>query len=201
MTKLISIKSVVSTLALVAAVGGLAACSPKTSDAVASDTSTAMSDAGGALSDAGAAISDAVTPDSPQDFTTKAANANMFEIETSKLALKMGTRADVKTFAKQMVADHTKAGAKFKTVLAGDKDVTAPAALNDDLQKKLDDLKTKTKGDDFDNAYISAQKDAHSDAVSLFDNYAKNGTDAALKQFATDTLPTLQAHKDMIDKM
>ena len=196
-----TIKSAISAIALLAAVGSLAACSPKTSDAVASDTGTAMSDAGNAMSDAGAAISDAVTPDTPQDFTTKAAIANMFEIETSKLALKMATRADVKTFAKQMVDDHTKAGAKFKTALAATTGVTAPAALDDDHQKKLDDLKTKKAGDDFDNAYISAQKDAHSDAVSLFDNYSKNGTDASLKQFATDTLPTLQGHKDMIDKM
>ena len=191
------IKAAVSLIALAAALGGLAACSPKASDTAES----VASDAGSMMSDAGAAISDAVTPDSPQDFTTKVAIANMFEIETSKLALKQGTRADVRTFAQKMVDDHTKAGKAFKTVLATDTAVTAPAALDDDHQKKLDDLKAKAKGDDFDNAYISLQKDAHSDAVSLFDNYSKNGTDAALKQFATDTLPTLQGHKDMIDKM
>lgn len=191
------IKAAVSAIALVAAVGALAACSPKASDTAES----VAADAGSVMSDAGAAISDAVTPDSPQDFTTKVAIANMFEIETSKLALKMGTRADVKTFAKQMVDDHTKAGVAFKKVLATDTTVTAPKTLDDDHQKKLDDLKAMKAGDDFDSAYISAQKDAHSDAVSLFDNYSKNGTDTALKQFATDTLPTLQSHKDMIDKM
>ncbi|WP_443747185.1 DUF4142 domain-containing protein [Asticcacaulis solisilvae] len=188
--------SVLSVLLL----GGLSACN-KTQQTEASDTTQSLAaDAGSAMSQAGSAVSDAVNPDTPQDFVTKAANANALEIESSKLALKTSKNKDVLAFAKKMVADHTKAGTAFKTAVAKVKDVTAPAALDDADQKKVDDLKTKT-GDDFDKAYISLQKDAHSDAVSLFGNYAKNGTDETLKAFAADTLPTLQSHKDMIDKM
>ncbi len=190
-----------SGVALISVFGGLSACS-KTDTTKAEDaTSSVASDAGVMMSDAGSMMSDAVTPDTPQDFATKAGIANMFEIDSSKLALKMATRADVKAFAQKMIDDHTKAGKDFKTALGKTSGVTAPTALDDAYQSKLDDLKTKAKGDDFDNAYISAQKDAHGDAVSLFDNYSKNGTDPALKDFATTTLPTLQAHKDMIDKM
>ncbi len=178
----------------------LSACNKAQQTEASEATSSVAGDAGSVMSDAGAAISDAVTPDTPQDFATKAAVANMFEIETSKLAIKTSKNADVLAFAKKMVADHTKAGAAFKTAVAKVDGVKAPTALDDDHQKKLDDLKTKT-GDDFDKAYIGLQKDAHSDAVSLFDNYSKNGTDPTLKAFAADTLPTLQAHKDMIDKM
>ncbi len=181
-------------------VGTLAACTPKQQDQASDVTSSAVSDASAMMSDAGAAVSDAVTPDSPQDFVTKAAVAGLFEIKTSELAIKTSKNVNVIAFARKMVADHTKAAAKLKAIVAKDKTLTAPEKLNDDLQKKYDDLATKT-GDDFDKAYIDAQKSAHSDAVSLFDNYSKNGTDAALKTFATDTLPTLQTHKDMIDKM
>ncbi|HVZ30592.1 MAG TPA: DUF4142 domain-containing protein [Asticcacaulis sp.] len=180
--------------------GSLAACN-KTQQTEASDTTQSLTaDAGSAISDAGMAISDAVTQDSPQDFATKAANANMLEIETSKLALKTSKNKDVLAFAKQMVADHTKAGTAFKAAVAKSSGVTAPATLDPDFQKKLDDLKAKPASD-FDSAYISLQKDAHNDAVNLFDSYAKNGTDPNLKTFASDTLPTLQSHKDMIDKM
>jgi putative membrane protein len=180
--------------------GGLSACN-KAQQTQASDAGQSLAaDAGTAISDAGSAISDAVTPDSPQDFVTKAANANMLEIATSKLALKTSKNKDVLAFAKQMVADHTKAGTAFKAALAKTTGVTAPTKLDDDQQKKVDDLKAKSAAD-FDSAYISLQKDAHSDAVSLFDNYSKNGTDDSLKAFAAATLPTLQAHKDMIDKM
>ena len=191
---------IVACAAGVLVMASLSACNKAQQEQASDTTSSVAADAGSVMSDAGSAISDAVTPDTPQDFASKVAVANMFEIETSKLAIKTSKNADVLAFAKKMVADHTKAGAAFKTAVAKVDGVKAPTALDDDHQKKLDDLKTKT-GDDFDKAYISLQKDAHSDAVSLFDNYSKNGTDATLKAFATDTLPTLQAHKDMIDKM
>lgn len=193
-------KAAVAASISVLLLGGLNACN-KAQQNQASDAGQSMAaDAGDAVSDAGMAISDAVTPDTPQDFVTKAANANMLEIETSKLALKTSKNKDVLAFAKLMVADHTKAGTAFKAAIAKTTGVTAPAKLDDDQQKKVDDLKAKP-ADDFDSAYISLQKDAHSDAVSLFDNYAKNGTDDSLKAFAAATLPTLQSHKDMIDKM
>ena len=54
-------------------------------------------------------------------------------------------------------------------------------------------------GTDFDKAYVDIQQSAHSEAVTLFDDYSKNGKDTALQTFATETLPTLQAHKDKID--
>ncbi len=193
-------KTALAASACLLVLGGLTACN-KAQQTEASDTSQSLAaDAGSAVSDAGVAVSDAFTPDTPQDFATKAANANMLEIETSQLAIKTSKNADVLAFAKKMVADHTKAGTAFKAAVAKTTGVTAPTALDADQQKKLDDLKAKPVAE-FDSAYISLQKDAHKDAVNLFDSYAKNGTDASLKAFATDTLPTLQAHKDMIDKM
>lgn len=45
------------------------------------------------------------------------------------------------------------------------------------------------------------QTDAHKEAVSLFSDYSKNGTDPVLKQFATDTLPALQAHLDHVKQL
>ena len=40
--------------------------------------------------------------------------ANMFEVETSKVALEKSTRDDVKQFAQQMIDDHGKAGEELK---------------------------------------------------------------------------------------
>ena len=180
--------------------GGLSACS-KPQQTEASDTAQSVTaDAGNAMAQAGSAVADVVTQDSPQDFATKAFNANNLEIESSKVALKTSKNKDILAFAKQMVADHTKAGTAFKAAAGKATGVTIPTAIDDGTKGKLDDLTGKT-GDDFDQAYVHLQKDAHKDAVNLFDNYAKNGTDASLKTFAANTLPTLQAHKDMIDKM
>jgi len=192
-----------SCVALMAAFG-LSACSKSsdtsTTTTVSETAGSVTSDAGNMMANAGSMMSDAVNPDTPQDFVTKATIANMFEIEEAKVAVKTAKNPDVKKFAQQMITDHTKAGTEMKAVVAKVQGVTAPTALDDAHQSKLDDLKKKT-GDDFDQDYVSDQKGAHGDAVSLFKNYADNGTDPDLKAFAAKTLPTLQAHKDMIDKM
>ena len=157
-------------------------------------TASVVADASAGISSIGADMDASKT----QDFVTKAAIANMFEIKTSEQAVKTSKNADVLAFAKMMIKDHTAAGKKFETAAAATSGLTPPVALDDDHQKTLDDLAAKT-GADFDKAYVDIQQSAHADAVSLFDDYSKNGKDTALQTFATDTLPTLQAHKDKID--
>lgn len=174
--------------------GGLAACSKSTQDKMEDATASVMADASAGISSIGADMDASKT----QDFVTKAAIANMFEIKTSEQAVKTSKNADVLAFARMMIKDHTAAGEKFKTAVGVTSGLTPPAALDDDHQKTLDDLATKT-GTDFDKAYVDIQQSAHADAVNLFDDYSKNGKDAALQTFATETLPTLQAHKDKID--
>jgi len=196
-------KSILATAALSSLflLGTLSACSKAEQTQAGNATESAAAEAGTAAEGAGSAIADAVTHDSPQQFADKAAVANLFEIETSKLAVKTSKNKDVLAFANKMITDHTKAGTAFKAAVGKATGVTPPAEkLDDSHQGKLDDLKTKT-GEDFDKAYIDAQQDAHDEAVSLFDSYANNGDDAALKAFAAETLPTLKAHKEHIDKM
>jgi len=49
-------------------------------------------------------------------------------------------------------------------------------------------------GDDFDRTYIEWQILSHKDAVALFKTESETGDDKDARQFATDTLPTLQLH-------
>jgi len=44
---------------------------------------------------------------SATDYVKLAADADMYEIQSSKVALTRSKRADVKSFARQMIADHT----------------------------------------------------------------------------------------------
>ncbi len=184
-----------SGVALISVFGGLSACSKSQTDNAQDTIASAAADVSAGVSSVAADMDAQKT----SDFVTKAAIANMFEIQTSEAAIKTSKNPAVLSFAKMMVKDHTAAGKAFETAV-GPSGLTPPTMLDDDHQNKLNDLTTKT-GKDFDDQYISLQKDAHSDAVSLFDDYSKNGKDASLAKFATDTLPTLQKHKDAIDKM
>jgi putative membrane protein len=130
------------------------------------------------------------------DFVKEVAMSDMLEIESSKLAQQRGP-ADIKTFADQMIADHTKTSSELKhMVKEGGVKTELPTALDNKHQGKVDDLK-KAKPDDFAGDYADMQVSAHKDAVSLFERYAKSGDNAKLKEWASKTLPALQHHLEM----
>ena len=139
----------------------------------------------------------AATSDKTAEFIKMGAVSNMFEIETSKLALQKSSDAEVKKFAQQMIDDHTKAGKEMKAALTKEQATLVPAALDEKHQEKLDDLKDEDSAD-FDEDYLEVQVDAHKEAVSLFEDYSKDGDDVKLKNFATKTLPTLKAHHEHV---
>ncbi|WP_312407988.1 DUF4142 domain-containing protein [Rhizobium sp.] len=131
-----------------------------------------------------------------EDFIMEASASDVFEIESSKLALQKGNDA-AKTFAQQMIADHEKTTAELKALLATGKVKGEPVAtLTDDFKDDVDDL-AKLNGDDFNKQYIDDQVEAHEDAVDLFKRYAEEGENADLKAWAAKTLPALQHHYQM----
>jgi len=128
------------------------------------------------------------------DYLTKTVNANMLEIEASKVALQRATNADVKAFAKQMVADHTKAADTLKKALTKAKlNLTPPTQLPSDLAEKVNDLKT-ADAKDFDKKYMDHEVDIHQDALDLQTRYAKDGDNADLKAYAAKMATAIQDH-------
>ena len=64
-----------------------------------------------------AAIAQQKAPAEATAFAKKVASANTFEIQSSELSRERARSADVKGFAEQMIADHTKAGQDFKAAV------------------------------------------------------------------------------------
>jgi putative membrane protein len=138
-----------------------------------------------------------ISPSTP-DFVKQVAISDMFEIESNKLGQEKGNAAE-KSFASQMVQDHTKTSTELKALVSSGKvKAELPAALDSAHQSKLDKLKSKT-GKDFSSDFDSMQQDAHKDAVSLFERYANGGDNAELKSWAAKTLPALKHHHQMAE--
>jgi putative membrane protein len=135
----------------------------------------------------------------PQGFAEVAASSNMFEIASSQAALEKASGAEARSFAEHMIADHTKAGEEMKPAAEAE-GVTIPEALNKKHQAQLDQL-TPLDGEQFDEAYITAQVAAHEEAIALFEGYSANGAPGTLKEFATKTLPTLKSHLEDVQKL
>jgi putative membrane protein len=129
------------------------------------------------------------------DFVKEAATSDMAEIAASKLGQERGN-AKEKSFASQMITDHTKTSEELKSIAPADAKAAIPTALDSSSQSKIDKLKD-AKPDSFSSDFDSIQVSAHKDAVSLFERYAKSGEDPKLKDWAGKTLPTLQHHLEM----
>jgi putative membrane protein len=130
------------------------------------------------------------------DFVKEAAISDMFEIQSSQLAQSKGNDAE-KTFAGQMVSDHQKTTDELKGMVQGGKvKASLPTQMDSSHRKMLEKLQG-LNGADFDKQYDSDQVSGHKEAVSLFERYAKKGGDAALKDWAAKTLPTIQHHLEM----
>jgi putative membrane protein len=106
---------------------------------------------------------------SAQDFVNKVAISDMFEIQSSRLALAKQPDKDTKPFAEKMIRDHQKTSNELKSLVKGGKvKAELPTSLDSEHQKMLDELKAKS-GKEFDSNYDQIQVKAHEDAVALFD--------------------------------
>ncbi len=70
-----------------------------------------------------------------QEFATKAASANMFEIEAAKVEAAKGKDGPAKQFAADMLKDHGKAGPELEAAAKAD-GVTVPTSIDADSKKE-----------------------------------------------------------------
>ncbi len=101
-------------------------------------------------------------------------------------------------FAQKMISDHGAANSKLQAI-AGEQNLSIPAELDAKHKADLDTLEASDEA--FEATYVKMQRDAHSEAVTLFESYAQEGDNAALKAFAQETVTTLKMHKEAVDKL
>jgi len=133
-------------------------------------------------------------------FLTKAAGAGNAEVSASQLALQKSSDPEVKSFAQQMIDDHTKVGDDLKK-LATAKGFSAPADPSTVDKAKIMGM-SKLDGHGFDKQYVAAiGVSAHKDAVALFKKASTSAKDPDVRQFAATNLPTLQHHLEMAKEL
>ena len=132
-------------------------------------------------------------------FLKDAALGGMTEVELGKLAAQKADSPDVKQFAQKMVDDHTKAGDQLKQVATQD-NIQIPAALDSKHQARIDKL-SKLSGPDFDKAYVKDQLKDHEMDARDFGAEAQSGKDPNVKAFASNTLPVIQQHLELVKNL
>lgn len=136
-------------------------------------------------------------------FVSNAAEANLGEIETAKMIEQKSKDPGVKDFADRMVTDHTQASQRLATV-AQMTGVTLPATPSADDRAQKDELE-KLSGAKLNETYLHDELAGHKQVISAFESEIEHGQDQAVKNYASQTLPTLQDHiriaEDVAGKM
>ena len=137
---------------------------------------------------------------SDRKFLMEAAKGGMLEVEAGRLAAERASSPQVRQYAQQLVSDHTDANDKLMQI-AQEKGVQLPKQLDAKHRQQLDKL-SKLKGEEFDRASIEqiGHKD-HKKDIQAFEKQARQGKDPELRTFAEETLPVLQKHLSMAQKV
>jgi putative membrane protein len=179
----------------------LAACSPHSSDQ-AGDTNVMMANdslmANTMAADDGMmnAVADNDAAALPTDATTfikTAAASDLYETESSKLALDKSKNKQVRDFAQMMITDHAKTTQGVKDAAAKANLTVPPPALSTEQQQMMDMLKPLS-GTEFDTTYLQQQLTGHQQALALMQNYAESGDTPALQDAARTAIPIVQKH-------
>lgn len=135
-----------------------------------------------------------------RDFMEKAAHSGFAEVESSKLAIEKATSPEIKTFAEQMVKDHTQTNEEL-AALAQARGVKLPDGPSM-VQKGKMKLLSTADGSDFDRRYAESMGiEAHRDTIDLFEKASRNAKDPEIKAFATGKLPALRHHLEMAQQL
>ena len=150
-----------------------------------------------AMSSSTSSTSARISPD--KMFMKKAAEGGLAEVQLGQLATQKASSDDVKKFGQRMVDDHTKANDQLKQVAAQENITlpTEPSAKDKATKERLE----KLSGAEFDRAYMKDMVTDHQKDVADFARESKTGQDAAVKNFAQQTLPTLRSHLKEAEKI
>jgi putative membrane protein len=125
-------------------------------------------------------------------FVRDAGSGGMAEVKLGQLAQEKGSNEAVKNFGKRMVEDHRKAAEDLKAA-ASQSGVTVPTKINARDEATYNRL-SRMSGAAFDREYAKEMVTDHAHDVAEFRKEAVSGKDASIKEFASQTLPTLRDH-------
>jgi putative membrane protein len=132
-------------------------------------------------------------------FAMMAAMGGTMEVEMGRLAAQKGASDEVRQFGQRMVDDHTKANEELMQLASG-KGMTLPAAPDPKHRSEMQKL-SALSGERFDREYVKMMVKDHRKDGGEFQKEAARGADPELKSFASRTLPTLQEHLQMIQRI
>src|SRR5262249_30135700 len=127
-----------------------------------------------------------------KEFLANAGRVGMLEVQLGNLATQKASSNDVKQFGERMATDHGQLGQKLQQ-LASNLNVTLPQDLKPEQQAVVSRLE-RLSGNAFDREFMKEMVNDHVKDISEFERAASQATNADIKQFVSEALPTLRDH-------
>jgi putative membrane protein len=137
------------------------------------------------------------TPTDAPTYVAMAGSSDLYEIESSRLALQRAPTAAVKQFAQMMIDHHTMTTQQVTQAARAAGMTPPPPSLLPPQRAMLDELQPAS-GAAFERLYLQQQRTAHRMALALHQNYARGGDTAQLRQTAGSAVPIVQRHIDQL---
>ncbi len=134
---------------------------------------------------------------SDKQFIRKAAEDDVAEVQVAQLAQQKASDNNLKQMAQHLMSDHQQNEQQLKQI-AQQQGVTWPTQPDKRDKAKYDRL-SKLNGQQFDKAFIREQVKDHKKDVAIFQRESQDAKDQTVKQYASQTLPTLQQHLQMVE--
>lgn len=127
-------------------------------------------------------------------FVKQATESGRKEVASARAAQSRLRSNELKSMAETLVRDHTSANQKLASI-AQAKGWPVPAPRADSPPPAAE------AGSDFDQKWTAEMIAGHERSVALFRAQAQGGEDKDLRQFARDTLPTIEHHLAELRKL
>jgi putative membrane protein len=180
---------------------------------------TAQSSRGSEMSSSrntGSSGSESTLNHSEKHFIEKAGKGSKEEVALGELALQKSSNPDVKDFARQLINDHRQANAEFSQLAEkGGVSIDFPEWSRTGTSEQIDtsqfgsDVTSEHRyrelagksGSDFDKTFVKLMVDDHKKDIKEFQKEATDAADPAVRSFAANTVPKLQAHLDHAERL
>jgi putative membrane protein len=126
-------------------------------------------------------------------YVRRAGAADMYEIQSSEIALRRTRRPEVREMAQMLIRDHRRTSAEVMQAARQDNVPMPPPVLEPAQRNMIRQLERAGPGA-FDRLYVSQQVTAHSQALALHRSYARSGDERSLRRVANSAVPIIQGH-------
>lgn len=133
-------------------------------------------------------------------YLPKAGASDLFEIESSRVALQKTQNADIRRFAQMMIDHHTRTTQATVAAARAAGLTPPPPALEPHQQAMMAELNRAT-GAAFDSLYVRQQIMGHQGALGVNRTYSMMGDTPQLRATASTAVPIVAAHLADAERM